>query len=162
MIPLAFLLLLTSSRVDLFVDQVDRIPAREWRFIHLEPLRDRPALVTAVYEVASGQPAVRLILLQPEDLQKLQAGEPYEAIAATSSRAGGTLKYQVRIPGEYLLVIDNGGPEPASVRTRVWREVSNVTQLSPRRQMAVIVISFTVFFGIVTFSARRLLRGVRR
>jgi hypothetical protein len=37
-----------------------------------------------------------------------------------------------------------------------------VTRLSPQRQFTVILISFAVFFGIVTYSARRLLRGIRR
>jgi len=37
-----------------------------------------------------------------------------------------------------------------------------MTRLSPRRQLVVILLSFATFFGIVTWSARRLLRGIRR
>jgi hypothetical protein len=42
------------------------------------------------------------------------------------------------------------------------RRGPTVTRLSPQRQLAVIAISFAVFFGIVTFSARRLLRNLKR
>jgi hypothetical protein len=37
-----------------------------------------------------------------------------------------------------------------------------VTRLPAQRQLAVILISFAVFFGIVSFSARRLWRAVVR
>jgi hypothetical protein len=37
-----------------------------------------------------------------------------------------------------------------------------VTRLSPRRQLTVILISFAVFFAIVSYSARRLLGAIRR
>ena len=37
-----------------------------------------------------------------------------------------------------------------------------VIRLPRERQLTVIVVSFAVFFGIVTYSARRLLRGMRR
>jgi hypothetical protein len=36
-----------------------------------------------------------------------------------------------------------------------------VTRLPARRQLTVILISFAVFFGIVTFSARRLRRAIK-
>jgi hypothetical protein len=52
------------------------------------------------------------------------------------------------------------------VHIRVWLDFARrgpvVTQLSPERQLTVIAISFLVFFGIVTYSARRLLRTMRR
>jgi hypothetical protein len=37
-----------------------------------------------------------------------------------------------------------------------------VTTLSPRRQIEIVIISFAAFFGIVSWSARRLLKGIRR
>jgi hypothetical protein len=54
------------------------------------------------------------------------------------------------------------------VRLRVSLDFSprrlgpEVTRLSPERQLAVIVISFAVFFGIVAYSGRKLLRAIRR
>jgi hypothetical protein len=164
MIPLAFMLLLAASRVEL-VDEVYEIPANEWRYVELG-LTQRPALVSATYDVSAGPRELRLALLRNEDLEKLRAGSPHSVLQVTPAAGAGRLLYQVREPGGYVLVIDNQGRSPASVRTRIWLDFGPrgpvVTQLSPRRQIAVILISFTVFFGIVTFSARRLLRGVRR
>jgi hypothetical protein len=37
-----------------------------------------------------------------------------------------------------------------------------VIRLSPARQLTIIVITFAVFFAIVSYSARRLLHGIRR
>jgi hypothetical protein len=63
-------------------------------------------------------------------------------------------------------MVDNLGDSPAMVHLRVTLDFSRrgptVTQLSPQRQLAVVAISFAVFFGIVTFSARRLLRHLKR
>jgi hypothetical protein len=164
MIPLAFMLLLAASRVEL-VDEVYEIPANEWRYVELG-LTQRPALVSATYDVNSGPREIRLALLRAEDLEKLRAGAPHSVMQVTQPDGAGRLLHHVREPGEYVLVIDNQGRAPASVRTRIWLDFGPrgpvVTQLSPRRQTVVIVISFAVFFGIVTFSARRLLKGVRR
>jgi hypothetical protein len=163
MLPLAFILL-AASRVEL-VDEVYQIPANEWRYVELG-LNQRPAYVTAFYEVASGPPNLRLALLAAPDLEKLKQGAPHGLLDVTAESGRGVLNHQVREPGDYVLVIDNQGRAPASVRIRVWldfaRHEPNVTQLSPKRQLAIVVISFAVFFGIVSFSARRLLKLVRR
>jgi len=160
----ALFLVLAASRVEL-VDEVYQIPANEWRWIPVG-LSQQPALVAASYEVLSGPPEVRLALLPKDDIEKLKEGAPHSVIAVSVPASGGRLHYQIRERGEYAIVIDNQGRAPASVRTRVWldfgRRGPTVTQLSPRRQMVIVLISFAVFFGIVTFSARRLLKLVRR
>jgi hypothetical protein len=56
---------------------------------------------------------------------------------------------------------------PVQVHLRVWldfsaRAAQGVGYLSPERRLAVILISFAVFFGIVTWSARKLLQATRR
>jgi hypothetical protein len=164
MIPLVCMLLLAASRVQL-VDEVYQIPAKEWRYVELG-LKQRPAVVLARYEVTEGPPELRLALLASENLEKLRAGAPHSVMAVTHEAASGSLNYQVREPGDYVLVIDNQGSAPAGVRTRIWLDFGPrgpaVTQLSPRWQLLVIAISFAVFFGIVTYSARRLLKVVRR
>jgi hypothetical protein len=89
-------------------------------------------------------------------------------MAATTPGASGRIRYRVRTPGDYVVVIDNRGGDarPAEARLRVALDFElqsgpEVTLLSPGRQFAVILISFAVFFGIVSYSARRLLRGIR-
>jgi hypothetical protein len=71
------------------------------------------------------------------------------------------------------LAVDGGAPyfsspvvygttSPAFIKLDFARHGPTVTQLSSRRQLTVVLIRFAVFFAIVSFSARRLLRAVRR
>jgi hypothetical protein len=101
------------------------------------------------------------------DLDRLREGAPQSVIDVTATAASGSLKPHVRGPGDFVIVVDNRGDAPARVHLRIHLDFavgggSEVTQLSPRRQLAVVLISFVVFFGIVGWSARRLLRGIRR
>ncbi|MCL4402099.1 MAG: hypothetical protein M1436_05475 [Acidobacteria bacterium] len=66
------------------------------------------------------------------------------------------------------MVLDNRaeGASAAKVRVRVWLEFSgkpgpHVGYLSPGRRVAAILISFGVFFGIVTWSAKKLLCAIK-
>ncbi|MBZ5581871.1 MAG: hypothetical protein LAQ30_06635 [Acidobacteriia bacterium] len=164
MIAAACLLLFAATRVDL-VDDVYQVPANEWRYVDVA-LRQRTAVVEAAYQ-AERQPAdVRVALLRREDLERLRNEKPHGVLAATDPGASGRLRHPISQPGEYAIVVDNTGDAPAAVHLRVWLDFGEqrgpaVTHLSPRRQLVVILISFAVFFGIVTWSARRLLRTMR-
>ena len=167
MIPVALILLALATHVDL-VDDVYQIPAGQWRYVELG-LRQRPALVTANFEVRSGSNQVRLALLRREDLERLREDRPSGVLAATDRGSSGNLRYQVQVAGDYILLIDNreGRDRPATAHLRVALDFGpgrgpGVTRLSVPRQITVIVLSFAVFFVIAGFSARRLLRGINR
>ncbi len=158
-------MLMASTSVDL-VDEVYQIPANEWRYVEVD-LKQRAALVAARYEVQSPGGEVRLALMRREDLGRMREGLPHGVIDETAPAPGGILAPQVRGPGEYVLVVDNRADRAASVRLKVSldfnvRRGPEVIVLSPRRQLTIVLISFAVFLGIVTWSARRLLRGIRR
>jgi hypothetical protein len=166
MIPFALILLAASARLEL-VNEVLPIPAGDWRYVELG-LNQKPALVSAGFVVESGSQHVKLMLMRREDMDRLRAGLPYGVIVATLAASTGGLSYRVSVPGDYVVVIDNRNldRQPAMARLRVALDFSGgqgpqVTRLSTRRQLTVILISFAVFFGIVTYSARRLLRGIR-
>ena len=167
MISFALILLAAATPLE-FMNEVVPVPAGESRSFGLL-LKQQPAMVAADFEVESGPAQVRLALLRREDLPGFVQGFPAGAIAATPSADSGRIRYRVRMPGDYVLVIENRGSDtrPAQVRLRValdfqMRSGPAVTRLSPGRQLAVILISFAVFFAIVSYSARRLLRGIRR
>jgi hypothetical protein len=165
MIALAWILMLAATTVDV-VDEVYQIPANDWRYVELG-LNQKPALVQAHFEVQSGPSQVRLALMRREDLERLRSGLPHGVIEETEPAAAGSFTPHVRGPGDYVVVVDNTANAPAAVHLRIWldfgvRPGREVTQLSPRRQLVVILISFVTFFGIVTWSARRLLRGIKR
>jgi hypothetical protein len=170
MIPLSLILLAASTHIDL-VNEVVRIPAGDWRYVEVG-LKQRPAFVSADYTVEPGSGEVRLALVERDQLDRLPAkpgdGAPDGALAITAAGRSGRLRYRVRVRGEYAVVIDNRlGAGAAAAHLRVsldfgGRPGPEVTRLSPARQLTVIAITFAVFFAIVSYSARRLLQGIRR
>jgi hypothetical protein len=167
MIAIAWLCLLVSpSSVDL-VDEVYRIPANEWRYVEVS-LRQQPALLSAELESQAGSHPVQAALLRRSDLDRLIGDHPYGVLASTSPGPVGRLHYYIRDPGDYAVVLDNRDNDaPAAVRLHVWLDFSgraghDAETLSPQRRLTVILVSFAVFFSIVTWSARRLLQAVRR
>jgi hypothetical protein len=162
MVPLVPILLLAASTSVQLVDEVYRIPAREWRWVPVS-LRQQPALISARYQAHGNAAGIRLKLLRRADLEK---DRDARLLSSTAFGSGGRLLYQVMIPDDYVIVVENDGDAPAEVLLRIGLEFGrngpSVTTLSPRRQFTVIAISFGVFFGIATWSARRLLKAVRK
>jgi hypothetical protein len=160
-------LLLSSTTTTELVDEVYRIPADEWRYIEIG-LRQRPALLAADVDAGAGSREIRVALVQSEDLVRGGGARPHGALAVTDAGVSGKLRYYVRTPGDYAVVVENlDSKREANVNVRVWLDFGagrgmEVTQLSPRRRTGVIAISFALFFGIVTWSARRLLTNIRR
>lgn len=160
MILLAWLLLQAVTSVQL-VDEVYVIPADDWRYVELG-LNQKPALVIARFDVSPPSQKARLALMVRDDLERLQSGQPHSDLAATPYLTQGSLVYNVPAAGDYVMVVDNRGQPAAQVRLRVRLDFPAVTRLSRDKQLTVILISFATFFAIVTWSARRLLRNIRR
>ena len=145
------------------VDEVYELQANDWRYHdELGLLKHRPARVTAFYHAQSNDARVRLALMSRDDLERLRSGAPHEDMAITQLSRTGMLNYDVPEAGDYVIVVENQSAAPVSVRLRVRLQFSNVITLSRQRQLTVIAVSFLFFFATVTFSARRLLRGMKR
>ena len=76
------------------------------------------------------------------------------------------MRFRVRRPDDYAIVVDNReGDRDATVLVRASLDFAasgpDVTLASPGRQMTVIALSFIFFFGVVTYSARRILRAIK-
>ncbi|MCX6629982.1 MAG: hypothetical protein NTW28_20385 [Candidatus Solibacter sp.] len=161
-----FLLLAASTSVEL-VDEVYQIPSARWNYIPIN-LRQNPARIDASFQVDSGPGRVRLALLTQADLERLREELPHGLLAVTDTGNSGALRFRVRQPGDYALVVDNrsGKGRPAAVHLRIALDFAPappaVTRLDPRRQLTVIVLAFAFFVGVVTFSARKLLRAAKR
>jgi hypothetical protein len=154
------LLLAASSSVEL-VDHTYQIPANGWSYFPLE-LRPQSTLVKAYFTVESGPP-VRLQLMEQADLERLNSGETHGMVLSTAVGPAGRLEVRTAKSGDYVVVVENrsGRPETSKVRLRVSIDFAEATLLSPQRQLTVVAISFAVFFGIVTYSARRLWLAVK-
>jgi hypothetical protein len=164
-VALAGILLAAPTSVEL-VDEVYQIPANEWRYVEID-LKQQPALVSATFQVLSGAAQARIALMRRQDLERLRGGGPHGVMTVTPLASSGNLSYYVHVPDDYAIVVDNHAAQSSGVHMRISLEFGSspgpaVTRLSPRRQLTVVLISFAVFFGIVSFSARRLWRVVTR
>jgi hypothetical protein len=114
--------------------------------------------------VISNHPDVRVAVLRWQDLERLRLARPHGVVAATETGRSGALRHRVQAADDYAVVVHNRsrGPGAARVHLKIALDFANVRYLSRSRQFTVILISFTVFFAIVTYSARKLLRGMRK
>jgi hypothetical protein len=168
MTSLAWIALLAASTSVELVDEVYRIAPAEWKYVEVN-LRQNPALVAASFEVQSGSEKVRLALMTRAALENLRADLPHGLLAVTADGKSGALAFRVRQPGDYVLVVDNRASktQPAAVHLRISLDFARsagpeVIRLAPQRQLTVIVLAFAFFFGVATYSARKLLRAARR
>jgi hypothetical protein len=164
----ALLVLFTATtRLEVIPSQTSEVPAHDWRYFEID-LQQRPALVEAAFAVESGSQRIRMALLRRDELQRLREESPAGVLELTEPAHGGSLRHQVREPGEYVIVLDNRSESrPATVRFNVWLDFAGpaepgVAQLSSGRRLVVVLLSCTLFFGVVTFSARRLRRAITR
>ena len=166
MTPLALLVLLAASSVEL-VDEVYQIPPGEWKYVEVN-LRQRPARVVAGFGMESSTGKVRLALMTRDDLERLREDLPHGVLAVTAFGRSGSFDFRVRQPGDYVLLVDNRSNKTQSaVHLHVALDFARpsrlgVTMLEPERQLTVIVLSFAFFFGVVTYSARKLLRAAKK
>ena len=167
MIALAWILLLSAATKVELTDEVYRIPSNEWWWVEVN-LRQKPAEVSATYEVQSGPRKVRVALMTRDDLERLNNDLPHGVLAVSEPAKSGSLAYRVRRRGNYVLLVDNrvDGNQPAAVHLRIALDFAGPpepeeTQISSQRQLAVIAMSFAFFAGVVTYSAKRLWRARR-
>ncbi len=166
MMLFAWMLMLAASTRGELADEDCQIPPGEWRYVEVQ-LHQEPASVSASYEVRSGPGRVRLALMGREDLERMRDDLPHGHLAETPLGRSGQLTDVFGRRGDYAVVLDNrDGTRAATVHLRVWldfgaRRVPEVTELAPGRQFMVVAISLAVFFGIVTYSGRRLWRAVK-
>jgi hypothetical protein len=162
---LLILLLAAATRVEV-ADAVYTIPAAEWRYVPVE-VSQTPAVVNCDFQVLTAGGEVRAALLSRADRERLRADQPHGFLTATPLETSGRLHYRLLQGGEYAIVVVNRAARAAvRVHLRVsldsaGRPAQGVGRLSPQRQLAVILISFAVFFGIVTWSAAKLLKAIK-
>jgi len=166
MLLLASIVLLAASAGGDLIDEVHQIPAGDWKYVEIQ-LHQKPARISASYDVLSGSDKVRAALMLREDLERMSEDLPGN-IAMTAEGKTGHFADRVRRRGDYVVVLDNqGGKVAATVRLRVGLDFGagtglEVRRLTPERQFTVVAISCAVFFGIVGFSARRLWKAAGR
>ena len=159
MIAALLFLLAASARVDL-IDENFEIPANDWRYVP-RPLIQQPAMLDCLFQSDRPDAQVRLVLLSHADLNAWRMGRDHDEIATTPVGPRGALRMSVHDVDTYV-AIENRTGRPVRVRLRVVLVEPQVRYLSRSRQLTVIVVSFGVFFAIVSLSARKLLHAIRK
>lgn len=158
--------------------RAQKIPARDaGQSFRLEPgdfrwvpftVRQTPTEVDCHFAVIEGDPTVHVELLPMNEFRLFERGVDHETLAVTLDGRNGDFRRIIDTSGRYAVVVVNGKrARPAmvamQVRTTVNPSGSQMARtLSPRRQLGVILISFGFFFVTVSWSARKLIRGMRR
>lgn len=162
----AWILLLAAVTHGDLADEICQIPAGDYRYVEVE-LHENPARISASYQIQSSGGEVRLALMRREDLERMRDDLPHGLLAVTSLGRAGQLTDRFHRRGDYVVVVDNrDGSREAKVRLRVWLDFGSgrgpgVMLLSQQRQLAVVAISFGVFFAMLTYSGGRLWRAVK-
>jgi hypothetical protein len=163
---LAGFLLLAAYHDVKVLDQTYQIPPNDWRYVDSKDWRypaadwqDQPAIVSALFQVEAGPPA-RLLMMDRANLARLKRGESHEVLRGTPPVLSGIIQQRVGAPGDYVLVLWNPNPSRTAIaRLTVSLDSWDATQLTAGRKLAVLAISFGVFFGLVGFSAIKLWRA---
>jgi hypothetical protein len=155
----ALVFLLATSPRPLLVDKAFQIPALQWRYWD-HPLTAEPALLVCQFDSERADARVRVALVSRRELNAWLSGHDHEELGSTPVGPSGVMRVAAHDPETYV-VIDNRGARPAAVHLRVFLDAASVRYLSRSRRLVVVVISFAVFFGIASFSARKLLKAAK-
>jgi hypothetical protein len=155
----------TAAGTVVLADDTYQLPPGDWRWIRFE-IRQRPATAFCRFETIGEPGTVRLELVSRADLELFKQHKSHGSLSASPSTTTGTINQYIDQPGEYAAIIENKATRPAAVHLLLSlsfqppRPVART--LSPTRRLTVILVSFGMFFAIVTFSARALLKAMRR
>jgi hypothetical protein len=153
------------ARGALLLDEAVEVPPGDWRAFRIV-LEQRPAEVSCSFTVREGRSGVRVAILQAREYGRLRAGRRARLLVSTVFQRAGGFRHALSEPGEYVLIVDNRRQmqAPAVVHLRVsvaFLPHPAARTLPPERRRAVVALSLGVFFAIVLWSGRRLLRAMR-
>jgi hypothetical protein len=138
----------------------------EFRWVPITVTRV-PTAVSCRFRVVSGKPTLHMEIMAMSEFRHFNRKRDYDTLAFTPDGSEGEIRRMVDEHGEYAVVVENAnGAPPALVDVEVSTDVdpsedSMARVLPPGRRLAVILISFAIFFALVTWSAWRLLRATK-
>jgi hypothetical protein len=140
-----------------------RLEPGEYRWLPFTVQRI-PTAVDCRFRVLEGGATVHMEIMPSAEFRRFSHGREYEPLAAAPDGRTGEIKRLVDKRGEFAVVVENESRGPAAlvdleVSTNLNPPDAQARVLSPERRLAVILISFGIFFGLVTWSGWRLWRG---
>lgn len=136
----------------------------DYRWVPLN-IRQTPVRVEVTFRVSNGQETVHAELLPEAAFRPMQKGLPHQALGATTEAMTGAIERIIEDPGIYRVVIANkNGAKPALVTWRVSTALKpsvTTTELTPKRRMGTILVSFLLFFAMVGYSGWKLRKSAQ-
>lgn len=161
----ALLLLLAVAGPAVLTDDVYQLPAGEWRWVPFD-VHQKPATVDCRFLAMDGG-EVHAELVDRSELELVRDHKFHDTLESTETAHDGRFSRLIRDPGEYAVIIENDGKRPAVARLTVTLSFRNTLAPAARylprdRRLTVILVSFGLFFTIVTLSARALWKAMGR
>jgi len=143
-----------------------RLDPGEYRWLPFT-VKQTPAQVDCRFQVIAGTPSVHVELLPMSEFRLFTHGKEHDSLALSPASSTGSFRRVIEEPGQYAVVLVNSKTAPAatiSLELKVDSDPNAAVssrELSPKRRLAVILISFSLFFAIVTWSGLKLVRAIK-
>lgn len=141
-----------------------RLDSGEFQWIDFR-VNQVPTEVDCRFRVVRGDASVHMELLSEREFDQLNKGGTHATLAVSDDGKFGRIRRLLDWRGRYVVaVVNKRGARPALVTFELRTDVnpnSNVSarELSPERRLAVIAISFGIFFAIVAFCGWKMMRA---
>ena len=127
-----------------------------------------PTAIACRYDIVAGGRTVHLELLAIREFHQFNRGRPHRILSeAPAGESAGAFRYLVKDRGQYAVVVVNDAhASPVAVSLEAAAELDptprNVARELPAgRRLAVILISFSLFFIIAGWAGTKLVRAMR-
>jgi hypothetical protein len=125
-----------------------------------------PTLLDCNYRVLQGAASVHMEVMSDLNYRRFTRGRDYDPVAYTPDGAANEIRRVMDERGRFDVMLINTGSSPVMVEMEVRTDLdagveSMARVLSPERRLTVILVSFGLFFGVVTWAGIRLLRATR-
>jgi hypothetical protein len=125
-----------------------------------------PTAVDCSFRVLEGGPTVHMEVMTLGEFRRFNRKRDYDTLASAPDGREGEIRRLLDERGQFAVVVMNGAAAPVAtvdleVRTDLDPSADSMAQtLPPGRRLAVILISFGLFFAMVMGAGWRLWRGV--
>ncbi len=146
--------------------QAMRLEPGDYRWVPFT-VKQIPTEADCKFEVLQGGPTVQLELLPMGEFRAFSRGKEHETLAVSPQSMKGAFRRMIDRPGQYAVVLKNSSKtEAVTVSLEFSTDLNpnaNVVaqELPPHKRLTVILISFGVFFGMVSWSGVQLIRGLK-
>src|SRR5579884_2372205 len=148
-------------------NQAVRLDGGEYRWWPVY-VRQVPMQVNCRFEVLNGVRTVHAELVPQDQFHAFLRRRNYEKLVATGDAQNGSFSQIIPTRGNYAVVIINGKNAPAAIVSLSIQTTLNPSgpglarTLPPGRRLAVILVSFAIFFVSIAWSGHRLIKAMAK